>query len=108
MLAEIIKTPELRHIPVVILSTDTRQEDFLYKLGAKALIKKTGDSKMLRTQLELLNNSEFIADWHMTDQTFETGLLASFEAFVQNLLFLRFTYSFLKCMTSLFRRNTIQ
>ena len=39
-LAEIIKTPELRHIPVVILSNDGLQADFLYRLGAKALIKK--------------------------------------------------------------------
>ncbi|HYK45814.1 MAG TPA: response regulator [Parafilimonas sp.] len=76
-LAEIIKTPELRHIPVVILSTDTCQEDFLYKLGAKALIKKTGDYKMLRTQLELLINSGFIAESHATGQTFQTRLLAS-------------------------------
>ena len=76
-LAEIIKTPELRHIPVVILSNDGHQADFLYRLGAKALIKKTGDSKTLRTQLEILINSGFVADWHMTGQTFQPGLLAS-------------------------------
>jgi len=76
-LAEIIKTPELKHIPVVIFSTDTRHADLLYKLGAKALIKKTGDTKMLRTQVELLINSGFVADVHMTDQTFQTELLAS-------------------------------
>ena len=76
-LAEIIKTPELRHIPVVILSIDTRQPDVVYKLGAKAVIKKTGDINMLREQLEHLINSGFAADRHMADQTFQTRLLAS-------------------------------
>jgi len=76
-LAEIIKTPELRHIPVVILSTDTRHADVVHKLGAKAFIKKTGDTKMLRKQLEHLIKSGFVADRHMADQTFRTGLLAS-------------------------------
>src|SRR4026209_2235742 len=35
-LIEIIKKPGLRHIPVVILSTDTLRADVAYKLGAKA------------------------------------------------------------------------
>jgi CheY-like chemotaxis protein len=76
-LAEIIKTPELRHIPVVILSTDTRQADVAYKLGATAFIKKTGDIKILRNQLELLINPGAAADRHVANQTFQAGLLAS-------------------------------
>jgi CheY-like chemotaxis protein len=56
-LTEIIKTPELMHIPVVILSTDTLLADVAYKLGAKAVIKKPGDTKILRNQLELLISS---------------------------------------------------
>ena len=76
-LTEIIKTPELRHIAVVILSTDTLQADLAYKLGAKAFIKKTGDTKILRNQLEHLINPGAVADRHVANQTFQAGLLAS-------------------------------
>ena len=76
-LIEIIKKPGLRHIPVVILSTDTLRADVAYKLGAKACIKKTGDTKTLRNQLRYLINPGALVDRRVVIETFQTGILTS-------------------------------
>ena len=73
-LAEITRTPEVRHIPVVILSTDAFQADAAYKLGAKGFIKKTCDIENLRTHLI---NPGAVDNTHLVNQAFRSGLLAS-------------------------------
>jgi CheY-like chemotaxis protein len=49
--SELIKNPRTRHIPVVFLSTDTRQRDLAYQLGAKGFIHKPSDTFTLSTKL---------------------------------------------------------
>lgn len=58
-LSEIIKNPQIRNIPVVILTSDTVQAELVCKLGAKAFLKKPGDSKILREQLQQMINLDF-------------------------------------------------
>jgi len=73
-LSEIVKKPEIRNIPVVILSTDTGHIETVRKLGAKAFIKKPADGKSLRNQLEQLINLDFNTDSSIANQTFQTAL----------------------------------
>src|SRR5688572_12982950 len=51
-LSEIMRSPRLRNIPVVILSTDTGTIELVRILGAKAFIKKPVDSRTLREEIE--------------------------------------------------------
>lgn len=67
-LTEIIKTPRIRNIPVVMLTTDTGSSEVVHKLGAKALIKKPVDGKGLRLQLEQMINLDFVADIHLENK----------------------------------------
>ncbi len=55
-LSAIMDRPQTRHIPVIILSTDTGQMEFALRIGAKAFLKKPTDSQMLRSQLERMIN----------------------------------------------------
>src|SRR6185436_10297921 len=71
-LAEIIKNPQLKNIPVVILSSATEQVELVHKLGAKAFLKKPPDGKTMRTQLEQLINLDFVADGQTANQAFQT------------------------------------
>jgi CheY-like chemotaxis protein len=73
-LSEIIKNPQTRNIPVVILSSSTLQVELVHKLGAKAFIKKPSDSKTLRSQLQQMISLDFIADSRISNQTFQTVL----------------------------------
>jgi len=71
-LSEIIKKPEIKDIPVVILSTDTKHAEEVRKLGAKVFIKKPNDRKSLRQQLEQIINLDFESE-NYTNQTFHAG-----------------------------------
>jgi len=75
-LAEIIKDPQIRNIPVVILSTDKGKAKLAHVLGAKAFIEKPSDSKILREQLEHHINLNFIIDSNVVNQSFPTVLSA--------------------------------
>jgi CheY-like chemotaxis protein len=75
-LSEIIKNPQTRNIPVVILSSSTLQIELVHKLGAKAFIKKPSDGKTLRGQLQQMISLDFIVDTHISNQTFQTPLSA--------------------------------
>ena len=70
-LSKIIKNPQIRNIPVVILTSDTGQAELVCRLGAKAFLKKPSDSKILRQQLEQLINLDFVADSRIANQTFQ-------------------------------------
>ena len=61
-LTEIMKNPKIKNIPVVIFTTEIGQMELARKLGAKAIVKKTYDGKILRKQLEEVINSDFIAE----------------------------------------------
>jgi len=60
-LSEIIKNPQIRNIPVVILTSDTGHAELACKLGAKAFLKKPADNKILREQLEQMINLDFVS-----------------------------------------------
>lgn len=72
-LSAIVKSPLLRNIPVVILSTDTSQLDFIRRLGAKGYIKKPFDTKTLRTRLQEMINIDFLTDVTIANRTFQTA-----------------------------------
>lgn len=69
-LSAIIKNPQIRNIPVVILTTATGEIELVRKIGAKAFIKKPEDGKMLREQLEQMINLDFVTDINVANQTF--------------------------------------
>jgi len=73
-LSAIIKNPQIKDIPVVMLTTDTGKIDIVRKLGAKAFIKKPWDGKILKEKLQQMINLDFIADIHIANQTFQTAL----------------------------------
>jgi CheY-like chemotaxis protein len=72
-LSEIMRSPRLRNIPVVILSTDTGTIELVRILGAKAFIKKPVDSRTLREEIERMVNMNFTRT-RLPDPTFRTAL----------------------------------
>lgn len=75
-LTEIIKSPQIKNIPVIMLSSDTGKTELTRTLGAKAFIKKPSDSKRLQELLEQHINLNFIIDSNMVNQPFQTALPA--------------------------------
>ena len=73
-LTQIVTNEEIKHIPVVILSTDTHKLELVRKLGAKAFIKKTSDYTVLLKRLEHVINLDFTVDISAANQTFQTAL----------------------------------
>jgi CheY-like chemotaxis protein len=69
-LSELIKNPQTMNIPVFILSSSTPHREIACKLGAKAFIEKPGDTKMLRNQLELMINLDFVPDCDIANPTY--------------------------------------
>ena len=59
-LAEIIKNPLTRNIPVVILSSSIPLKGVIHTLGARAFIEKPSDCNVLRDKIEKIINSDFI------------------------------------------------
>jgi len=72
-LAEIIKNPLIRNIPVVMLTSDTGKIELARQFGAKAFINKSVSGKILREQVEQMINLDFIADSFIANQTFQTA-----------------------------------
>jgi CheY-like chemotaxis protein len=70
-LEAIQQIPELRHIPVVVLSTDTTRLDMLRNLGAKAFIRKTVDLDKLKEQVDMLIQLNYEKDKEIADRTFQ-------------------------------------
>ena len=58
-LSEVLKNPQTRNIPVVMLSTSVVYREQVLKIGAKAFIEKPRDIEKLRGQLERIVNLEF-------------------------------------------------
>jgi CheY-like chemotaxis protein len=56
---ELLKNPRTKNIPVVFLTSDTGQREFVYQLGAKGYIQKPSDSHTLSKQLSLSINHNF-------------------------------------------------
>ena len=56
-LAEIRKDPELRHLPVIVMTTSNREEEVFtsYELGANSYITKPVDFQKLVDQVKALN-----------------------------------------------------
>lgn len=75
-LTEIIKDPQIRNIPVVILSTDKGKAELARILGAKAFIEKPSNGKILREQLEQHINLNFIIESNIVNQPFQMALSA--------------------------------
>lgn len=58
-LSEIKKNPQIRNIPVIVLSSDTSIIEVIHKMGAKAFIKKPNEYGMLQTKIEQVINMDF-------------------------------------------------
>lgn len=74
-LAEIIKNPLTKNIPVVILSSAIEQIEIVRKLGAQAFIKKPNSIDTLRERVEELIHLDFAKDGHIATQTFHKALM---------------------------------
>lgn len=61
-LTAIMQNPQIKNIPVVIFTTEIGQMELARKLGAKAIVKKTYDGKILRKQLEEVISSDFTVE----------------------------------------------
>ena len=72
-LTNIMKNPNIRNIPVIILSTSSSQKDLTYSLGAKAFIRKPCDEKCLYSKIEQMINLDFVHDNHIACQTFRSN-----------------------------------
>jgi CheY-like chemotaxis protein len=73
-LTQLCGNPQTRHIPVVVLSTDIGKTALALKIGAKAFIKKPGDSQILRDQMEWTINLYFVDDSDVSGQVFSAGI----------------------------------
>jgi CheY-like chemotaxis protein len=73
-LTEIIKSQRTKHIPVVILSSDTGQIELIRELGAIAFIAKPDDSLLLKKQIEVVINLDFRADIKIAAATFQNAV----------------------------------
>lgn len=65
-MVEMEKDPELRDVPVVILTTSLEQRERAFKLGAKGFINKTSNDAKLRVELRqavelIYGKEEFLA-----------------------------------------------
>jgi CheY-like chemotaxis protein len=72
-LLAIMKNPYTQNIPVVVLSTATREIEFVRQIGAKAFINKPSDGKTLRDKLEQMIDLDFSVDNLVANQTFQLG-----------------------------------
>ncbi len=68
------KDPEMKNIPVVILSTSAAQKEQAKNLGANAYIKKSSDYKSVRDKLKQMIDLDFITDSFIARQTFTAEL----------------------------------
>ena len=59
-LSEIVKTPKIKDIPVVVLSSDTSKIEILTEMGVKVFIEKPADSRILKTLIEYVLSMEFM------------------------------------------------
>jgi len=75
-LSQILKNPEIKHIPVIVLSGDKKQIPIVRALGAKAFIEKPSDYSMLRKQIEHIISIYFVAQGQVSEK-FQT-LLSTF------------------------------
>ena len=73
-LAEIVKNPQIRNIPIVMLTSATEKIELARKLGAKAFLKKSCDSRVLREQLEQMISLNCNVDIQISNQTYHSLL----------------------------------
>jgi len=73
-ISKIVNNPQIKHIPVIVLSSDTSVIKTVREIGAKAFIKKPNDNGILRKQLEHVINIDLVADTHMIDHSFLAGI----------------------------------
>jgi len=67
-LAELIKKPITKNIPVFMLSTASEQSELCKKLGAKGFIKKSADMNALRNQLDSIIVKNLTINFVVTDE----------------------------------------
>ena len=70
-LSEIIKNPQTKNIPVVMLTTSIHDAEQVRQLGAKAFIKK-GSDKILMTQIKGILNIDLLSE-NNSEQVFQIG-----------------------------------
>jgi CheY-like chemotaxis protein len=75
-LKELLKSPRLKKIPVVVLSSDEPQGVLAKQLGAKAFIKKTCSSDLLLTEIRQIINLDFLKGSCKVAQTYGRRAMA--------------------------------
>ena len=70
-LAVKIKSPNLKNIPVVILSSTSPSEDLNHKFEAAAFIKKTSDQNKFRSNIEEVINSDITNNSKISNKIFK-------------------------------------
>lgn len=58
-LTEMIKNPKTKNIPIIMLTTDTKNGELAIKMGAKACMKKPTDETTFRSQLQRIISCVF-------------------------------------------------
>lgn len=66
-LTKIMRNPQTKDIPVVVLSSSVEQAGLAHLLGAKAFIEKTSNGKTLLLQLKQMISSGFMAHSHSSN-----------------------------------------
>ncbi len=72
-ISRIVSDPQIRHIPLIVLSTDRKKVPVVRELGVKAFIEKPGDCYLLRRQIEMVISILFAPD-HTEASNFHTFL----------------------------------
>jgi CheY-like chemotaxis protein len=72
-LTAVVRSPQLRNIPVVMLTGSTGQMEISRQLGAKGFIKKPGNLKTLRMSMEQMINQDFVFEGLDSFHTCQSG-----------------------------------
>ena len=73
-LAEISKRPDLKNVPVIMLSDSTDSVELTRTLGAKAFMRKPSDPSTLHTKLQEIIHLDFMVSNEIADRTFYNAL----------------------------------
>ena len=68
----ISQNPQISNIPVIILSSSIPHIEIVRSLGARGFMEKPDNGHKLRTQLEVMINTDFMDEWQISNNNFTT------------------------------------
>jgi|SRR5687768_985510 len=68
----ISQNPQISNIPVIILSSSIPHIEIVRSLGARGFMEKPDSGHKLRTQLEVMINTDFMDEWQISNNNFTT------------------------------------